>query len=720
MSILRRAIGLAALSLPVFSACSSPDTEVPPSIPCSSVPSDDRFEAPSQYLGVVEVVDRLSADARADLEATIASFWPKEFQALAVGSPGGLQYIDHIVLAFDGEQDGYRLKRDDEGRVKRIVVTANKTENLVAGAYAALEEMGVRFFHPMQTYVPEGGPRFPRALDVTRKPAWKTRGIQAHVLHPIEYMPSLHEPSDEHLAEAKKLVDWLVRTGQNHLQWPVMRTVPWEAFAPHARAIADYAHSRGVTVGCVLNLNATGSLQGNYVLVTNPNNYDAEIEAGLRRAMEVPWDEVEIALGEFLADDPEAMLQRLDSAVKHLDAIAPGTRIAVQNHVGNYENLYSSFRGNPRQYFYHVPKYADPRLGQTVHTVFWHDLYRPTGMYEHENFFFQREYIFEELAAPEQRRVRYYPESAYFIATDIDVPAFLPEFIESRLIDVQGLDADTRAKGLRPLDGHTLFTSGHEWGYWLTDYLVAKMQWDPQAKLETFVGHYADAYGSCAQPITTALSKFIELQRVYLFDKKLIPYVSGEDNAIDLGSFVAGRTIREPRKKFDDLVTGTEADRATFESAVLGDLETVVKEARPLEDDVAARCRGSDAAIRPWCEELRDGIRIVRLRLEHTIALYRSILAFARGDHGAAEAKLAEGRAITEKAKDVIFEREKHYRFDVGRLTDAYENPTLYKFGYLRQAHTQCFWRRQDEQARRIVEENLVGSAPTGLLSCLD
>jgi hypothetical protein len=75
---------------------------------------------------------------------------------------------------------------------------------------------------------------------------------------------------------------------------------------------------------------------------------------------------------------------------------------------------------------------------------------------------------------------------------------------------------------------------------------------------------------------------------------------------------------------------------------------------------------------------------------------------------------------ITEQAKDVIFEREKHYRFDVGRLTDAYDNPTLYKFGYLRQAHTQCFWRRQDEQARRIVEENLVGSAPTGLLSCLD
>jgi hypothetical protein len=714
MSILRRAAWLAALSLPIAAACTSPDTEVPPSIPCSSAPSTETMEGASDVRVVVD--DALPEQVRADVRAYLTKLWSTPVEVVTGAPPAS----GDLVVVSVSEMDGYRIARADEGGRKRVVLTAAK-EHLVAGTYALLEELGIRFFHPMEEYVPAfDGPRFPRALDVTRKPVWKTRGIQAHVLHPIEYMRSLHEPSEEHLAEAKKLVDWLVKTGQNHLQWTVMRTVPWETFAPHARAIADYAHSRGINVGCSINLNATGSLQGNYVLVSDPAKYDEQIEQGLRRAMEVPWDDVEIALGEFLADDPEAMLQRLDSAVKHLDVIAPGKRISVQNHVGNYENLYSSFRGNPRQYFYHVPKYADPRLGQTVHTVFWHDLYRPTGMYEHENFFFQREFIFEELAAPEQRRVRYFPESAYWIATDVDVPAFLPEFIESRLIDIQRLDADTRAKGLRPLDGHVLFTSGHEWGYWLTDYLVAKMLWDPQAKLETFVGHYGDAYGSCAAPVSTALSKFIELQRTYLYDKKLIPYVSGEDNAIDLGSFVAGRTIRTPRKKFDDLVTGTEDERVAFETNVLGDLEIVVRETRPLEDDIAARCRGSDGAIRPWCEELRDGMRIVRLRLEHSLALYRSILAYARGDAKAAEAKLADGRVITEQAKDVIFEREKHYRFDVGRLTDAYDNPTLYKFGYLRQAHTQCFWRRQDEQARRIVEENLVGSAPTGLLSCLD
>ena len=59
-------------------------------------------------------------------------------------------------------------------------------------------------------------------------------------------------------------------------------------------------------------------------------------------------------------------------------------------------------------------------------------------------------------------------------------------------------------------------------------------------------------------------------------------------------------------------------------------------------------------------------------------------------------------------------------RFDAGRLTSSYVNTTNYPFGYLHQAHTQCLWHRQDEQARRIIEEDLIGSLPTGLPSCLD
>ena len=119
---------------------------------------------------------------------------------------------------------------------------------------------------------------------------------------------------------------------------------------------------------------------------------------------------------------------------------------------------------------------------------------------------------------------------------------------------------------------------------------------------------------------------------------------------------------------------------------------------------------GRDAALTPWCNELRDGVRIVRLRLEHVVALYRATLLHARGDADGARGGLAHARAKTEEAKTVIEEREKSYRFDVERLTGAYDNPTFYPFGDLRQAHTQCLWRRRDEFARLIIEEDLLDS----------
>ena len=60
---------------------------------------------------------------------------------------------------------------------------------------------------------------------------------------------------------------------------------------------------------------------------------------------------------------------------------------------------------------------------------------------------------------------------------------------------------------------------------------------------------------------------------------------------------------------------------------MLAPLEQMTRETRPIEDSLAARCRGADAALAPWCNELRDGVRIVRMRLEHAVTLYRAVLA---------------------------------------------------------------------------------------------
>lgn len=726
LGLLRRPalLSLALLAVAVGPSCSSPDTAVevlPPAVPCAA---REAAAAMVEARDPRVVVDpRTPEPVRQDLATYLGRLWGRQV-TVEVGVPGDDAARDVVYVAASDDAraaiappaTGYRLVRRDENGRATLAAVAAAPEDLAFAAYALLEELGVRFFHPMQELVPTfDGPRFPSKLDAARTPAMKTRGLHLHTLHPIEYLRSFEEPGEANLAEAKKVVDWLVKTGQNHVQWYRNRS-EWGPFGDHARQIVEYAHARGVTVGLVVQTFERASLQSSYVLVKQEGDTElAQIDAAMAEILSVPFDDVELSLGEFLAADPDRMLSWLNRAVERAAAISPSTHVAVHNHVGNYPELNVTYRGKP-EYFYQLPAYADPRLGQTVHTLFWWDTFRDGAMYGHTDFRFQRDYMMRALG--EGRRVRYFPESAYWISSDVDVPAFLPEYVESRWTDIHGLHAEAKERGLPALDGHVVFSSGHEWGYWLTDYLTAKMLWEPEAPLERFFGHYTSAFGSCSASIDAALAGFVKIQRERLFEKKLIAYVSGEDAHVDAAEGI-GHPIRDMRKSFDAVATSSEGDRAAFEADVVAGLEATAAEIVPHEATVDARCRGSDAELAPWCNEMRDGMRIVRLRLEHAAALYRSILLYAKGDVRGAKAKIADAERITSRAAEVIAAREKGYRFDVDRLTAAYQNLTVYEFGYLRQSHTQCTWKRREEQAKRIVDEGLIGST-TGLPSCLE
>ncbi|MFN7133507.1 MAG: hypothetical protein ACK4N5_15630, partial [Myxococcales bacterium] len=365
--------------------------------------------------------------------------------------------------------------------------------------------------------------------------------------------------------------------------------------------------------------------------------------------------------------------------------------------VGNYPNLYLQHDGKT-VYFYHLPAYADRRLINNVHTVYLFDLYREGGMYAHENFHHQREYLFSQLP---HRKVRYLPESAYWCSSDIDVPAFLPEYLNSRWIDIHNLHRDTRAKGLPPLEGHVMFSSGHEWGYWLTDYLAAKMMWEPEKQLSQFVRHYAGAFGACESRVTSLLTDFIALQTEYLFEKKLVAYLSGEDQHVDFGSHT-GFITHPPRPPFIDVLRKNSEELRAFEQTDIAALETVDRRASELLKGVQEVCASAPAQAKSWCAELEDGVEIIALRMRHTALLYRAIVASARRSADA-ERFLTESDAVVEQAKQVVTRRAAHYRFPLERLTGAYENPTVYKFGYLRQAHTLCMWTRRRLEAAEVM-----------------
>lgn len=698
----RRTALLLSLCLP---ACSPrpPDPEV---ISCDSASIASAFEA-VDLTSFDAAFDGDDAKTRDDLARYLNRLWTASID-LHAGKPdeakawGLWASTSAEAIALTGKTippHGYALERIDTGTRHVFVIAAHDADALRTGTYAFLEELGARFFHPMQEFLPKlGGARLPRTLDVVRAPAYKDRGLQPHTLHPIEYFKTFMEPGETNLADAKRFIDWLAKTGQNRLQFPLLASVPFEPWRVHAAAIVDYAHSRGVKVSPVVQVWAGSSLQNNFVLLQQATDPPESSHVQLDKLFSVPWDGLELALGEFSGADPEAILRVLDHVVAYVSTTHPGVDVGVQNHVGNYDNLWVDFRGQ-RTFFYHVPAFADPRLGSSVHTLSFFDLYRDWATYAHPDFHLQREFLLSQLG---HRRVWYFPESAYWINADIDVPLFLPMTIYARWLDMSRLQADARDRALPPLDGHMTFTSGHEWNYWLTDYLIAHQTWNPDVSFQQLVGRYAAVYGNCSGDVETLFEAFTALQNDVLFDRKLAGYVQGEDLIVDLG-YLAGLETHPRRAPFESIAKLTADERAKFATDVIDPLVMFADRSVPMVEALAARCRGADLELQPWCEELLDGVKITSLRARHEATLYRAAVEHANGGPDV-EKLMGLAQELTTAAQKVIDRREPRYRFEQERLTGAYKNPTVYDYGLLRQAHTLCYWSRREQQLRYLID----------------
>jgi hypothetical protein len=343
------------------------------------------------------------------------------------------------------------------------------------------------------------------------------------------------------------------------------------------------------------------SLQNNYVLVKDTGKGPEQMDAPLDALLPIGWDFVELALGEFIGADPSSVISWLNHAVEHLAAKAPKVEVDVQNHVGNYPKLWVEYQGQ-KVFHYHLPQFADARLGQSVHTLAFFDVYRDWATYAHPDFHLQHDYMLKELPS---RRVHYFPESAYWISADVDVPLFLPEFVRSRHNDIHRLTAEAAEKKLPPLQAHITFSSGHEWGYWMTDYLAAKIAWQPEADLQSFYDTLAAPWGECGAAVAGALGDVTKEQDTILFDEKLMAYVQGKNSTVDIG-YLAGIETHPKRIAYQDVMKMSEGDRAAFDARVPARLLDLAAALSQNEATLAPRCAGADEALRPYCEEIRD------------------------------------------------------------------------------------------------------------------
>lgn len=119
------------------------------------------------------------------------------------------------------------------------------------------------------------------------------------------------------------------------------------------------------------------------------------MESRLDEVLVLPFDLVELTLGEFFASDPESVLTWMDHATAYAADKAPKSAVSIVNHVGNYENLWIDFRDEKNLFFHHLPKHADSRLINSVHTVYFFDLFRPWGGYGRRDFELHHDFLLD-------------------------------------------------------------------------------------------------------------------------------------------------------------------------------------------------------------------------------------------------------------------------------------------------------------------------------------
>lgn len=586
-------------------------------------------------------------------------------------------------------KDGFTIKTAARGKQKNYYIAAESEQGVMYGAYRFVEMLGVRFFHPEKTYVPE---KFSLpVINKTFAPSYKIRGYQPHTLHPIEMMYAMYYPSPEHERYVKNYILWLARNGQNFITFPLLENIEpqWNEWSPYMKKIAAYAKARGVKVGPAIQI-VPGMQKNSYFFLLGEKNWKEKIQEKLGLYFTLPWDFVSIDLGEFLETDPGETVEWFDFIAQELKS-KYRAKMYVKVHVGGKMKVKYQ---NEELLYYFLPKFASGDVGVMVHTVMFYDLFRTAHAYSHENFYEHREFLKQQIG---KRDVMYFPESAYWCTFDIDVPVWFSEYIYARWNDMRGLAP-------YKLDGHVTFTSGMEWMHFLTDYLVAKQTWDNKILLKELVDWYADIFGGAKAAVKKILLDSMELQNLNFIDSNLTAFLSGEDASDEAGWF--GNVITHPPfVRFNRVLKMRDEKIKKF----LADMETMEKFVAAYEDYLKQlyderKNVGRNAVY--WYDELYDSLEVTKLRAQHTLTLYKGALALKEGKKDEAQKFLGDAEKVKTLAGTVIRRRERQYRYPENTTVERNKNYTIYPFAYLHQAHSLCFWTRREEELKQNIAGN--------------
>lgn len=643
--------------------------------------------------------------------------------------------LPYLILLGDGDWDCPELIDDQAYAIVEQTYDDREALALCGGgllgqqyaAYAYLFALGFRFVHPEQTLVPtidELPPRCPPGLDDTpQTPELEVRGFHSHTQHPLELLEALLTDNPDEAERAQRYVDWLLRNRQNLIQWILLDSIPQQEVLTQAERVISYAHERGLLASAVTSFNE--EQQNAHTLINPDDGVDdvEELQAGLEALAGAGFDKIVINIGasEFSETDDVMTVEWMDAAALHLDSIAPGVDVYASNHVP--AGLVSETYGVN---FYDLPQFAVAEMGTYVHTTMCYGLEGPAPVYGNTDFARQRNFLVDQV---DDRNIIYYPESAWWLTFDNAIPLSPAMYFRVRSADLRFI------AGVEGVEGHVTFTSGWEWGYWLTDLLIAYQSWQPEMSLEEVLDDLLTPLASEAGDIA---SRMAESEWTHLIEGRLLPFLTAEDLPTEIG-YRAGIVFHElapapaevmaySEDQLDDLdeqlddLEGfcEEMEGFTAEWQALPDAmgQTDFDVVTPQAQEEAAR-RPAVITAAPLLEELRDGTAITAARCRNALANYGALSAARRialelTTDADPATLLEEAAAQTAEAAVIVEAREQAYRYEPARVsahedtdTEGVENATDYPYRVNGRTHVLFFWHRRDQ----LVAEAVSGSS---------
>jgi hypothetical protein len=566
------------------------------------------------------------------------------------------------------------------------------------GVAALLEQATYRFRHPFDTYIPTELALDPSSLPsgVQSPQVAGPRGLQLHTLHPIEGYLALWEPGAD-LDPARRIFDWIIKNRGNYVQWPALddimsdsRHATWKAAT---QQLLEAAHERGLGAGLSIQMFGSSNLQRAFDL---SDDDDVPLETSLaerlpRVTADLPFDRYSLSFGEFFGSEPATFISAINTTTNALRAARPGVTIHASIHVGG--DLRVDYGGENLPYYFLV-KFADPAIVPNLHTVMYYNLFEDAGgAYEQDNFHEHRDYL---LARMRQRQPAvYYPETAYWVAFDNSVPLFLPTYVRSRWLDLDGIARLAQTQGGDPLHGHLIFSSGFEWGYWLNDVASLRASWSLPASYGALI---ADAFGADLAAAAPLVDQLAAIQADALIDNRLAAYLAGRDALID-GGDAAGIHSQPDRITFGEL-RAQPWRWSSFQSSILTPLTAHATQLESLHAQAVAL----GLADSRWSRELIDALDVTAARARFVVSAYEAIVTTSSSVRAAARARMATAYARGEAAV-----RRRHADFHDAdpRLTSRFTNATVYQFGYHYQTDTLCYWRREMAEIAVVLDGDL-------------